>query len=79
MVADFFTKVLQGSLFRKLRDMILNIKTEDGPGSMDPTAEPMQRDHRSVLKGVPTVEVRTWAQIANGSGSTDATETTCSL
>jgi hypothetical protein len=67
MVADFFTKPLQGSLFRKLRDMILNIKAVDGPASMGPTTEHVQRDHRSVLEGVPTVEVRTWAQIANGS------------
>jgi hypothetical protein len=45
MVADFCTKPLQGSLFRRLRDMILNIKPDDSPASM----EPMQLDHRSVL------------------------------
>ena len=36
MIADFFTKPLQGSAFRKLRTMILNTKDED-------------QDHRSVL------------------------------
>jgi Reverse transcriptase (RNA-dependent DNA polymerase)/Zinc knuckle len=40
MVADFFTKPLQGSLFKKFRDQIMNV---------DPTANSMQ-DHRSVLR-----------------------------
>jgi hypothetical protein len=41
MVADFFTKALQGSLFKKFRDLIMNIKA-------DPTdAHPS--DRRSVL------------------------------
>ena len=70
MVADFCTKPLQGSLFRRLRDMILNIKPDDGPASMDP----MELDHRSVL-GVepaepsvpgPLHEGRTSAQVATG-------------
>jgi hypothetical protein len=29
MIADYFTKALQGSLFRKLRDSILGIKPAD--------------------------------------------------
>ena len=45
MMADFFTKPLQGALFRKLRDAILNIRNEDGPGSMLPDPQV----HRSVL------------------------------
>ena len=32
MVADFFTKLLQGSLFRRLRDIILNI--DSGPSKI---------------------------------------------
>jgi hypothetical protein len=36
MVADFFTKPLQGSLFRYLRDLIMNIPREDGPASIVP-------------------------------------------
>ena len=36
MVADFFTKALQGSLFRYLRDIIMNIPKEDGPASIVP-------------------------------------------
>jgi hypothetical protein len=65
MVADFYTKPLQGSLFRRLRDMILNIKPDDGPASM----EPIQLDHRSVLGMEPTepsADGRTWAQVATG-------------
>ena len=42
MVADYFTKPLQGSLFRKMRNAIMNI--EGGSDSMQP------RNHRSVLK-----------------------------
>ena len=40
MVADFFTKPLQGSIFKKFRDQIMNIA---------PTADSPQ-DHRSVLE-----------------------------
>ena len=40
MVADFFTKPLQGSQFYKLRDLIKNI---------DPTSKYLS-DHRSVLE-----------------------------
>jgi hypothetical protein len=70
MVADFCTKPLQGTLFRRLRDMILNIKPDDGPASMNTT----ELAHRSVL-GVepaepsvpgPSSEGRTWAQVATG-------------
>jgi hypothetical protein len=31
MIGDFFTKALQGSLFKKFRNLILNIKDEDMP------------------------------------------------
>ena len=41
MVGDFFTKPLQGGLFTKFRDRILNIQT-------DPPTVPIE-DHRSVL------------------------------
>jgi hypothetical protein len=40
MIADFFTKPLQGSLFRKFRDLIMNV---------DPAVDNAQ-DHRSVLE-----------------------------
>ena len=39
MLADFFTKPTQGTLFKKLRDRIMNI---------DPSS-PHHLDHRSVL------------------------------
>jgi hypothetical protein len=42
MVADFFTKPLQGSVFKKFRDEIMNIQG-------DPAADSHQ-DHRSVLE-----------------------------
>ena len=47
MIADFFTKPLQGSLFRKFHHWILNM--DDAP-----LADHLQ-DHRSVLgiQGVP--------------------------
>ena len=41
MVADYFTKPLQGSLFKKMRNLIMNI---------DPS-EATRWDHRSVLGG----------------------------
>jgi hypothetical protein len=41
MLGDFFTKPLQGSLFRKFRNLILNINP-------DPVST-MRKDHRSVL------------------------------
>jgi hypothetical protein len=41
MLADFFTKPLQGSIFRKFRDIILNIQG-------DPVTT-TREDHRSVL------------------------------
>ena len=34
MVADYFTKPLQGSLFRKMRDTIMNVSASGGPASM---------------------------------------------
>ena len=44
MVADFYTKPLQGSLFRRLRDIIMNVSTNDSNDE-----EPHQ-NHRSVLE-----------------------------
>ena len=44
MIADFFTKPLQGRLFYQLRDLIMNIAPHDKHHS----------SHRSVLKDVPS-------------------------
>ena len=55
MVADFFTKPLQGALFRSLRDIILNIDS-------GPSTSTQSRDHRSVLNEF-TDGGQTWAQI----------------
>ena len=63
MVADHFTKPLQGALFRQLRDAILNIAPEDGPASVLPDSQV----HRSVLgdnKVQGTQHKRTWAEVA---------------
>ena len=58
MVANYLTKSLQGSLFRKLRDFILNVKHEDGPASIiEPdTTGPQKR----VGDGV---KVSAWADV----------------
>ena len=45
MVADFFTKPLQGAAFATFRDFILNV---------DPAVDHITEDHRSVLKDVKT-------------------------
>ena len=55
MVADFFTKLLQGSLFRRLRDIILNIDS-------GPSTSTKSRYHRSVLNEF-TDGGQTWAQV----------------
>ena len=47
MVSDYFTKPLQGALFRKMRDLIMNI---------DPDAA-NRWDHRSVLGDETSIEV----------------------
>jgi len=36
MVADYFTKPLQGTLFRRLRDIIMNVPQSAGPASIQP-------------------------------------------
>jgi len=46
MIADFFTKPLQGTLFKKFRDMIMNVAPEPSQVS----------DHRSVLEKVEITE-----------------------
>ena len=53
MIADFFTKPLQGSLFKKFRDQIMNV---------DPTADSLQ-DHRSVLG-----KAEEWTLVCRGRG-----------
>ena len=42
MIGDFFTKALQGSLFRRLRDFILNLDVRYGPASMQQEASPQE-------------------------------------
>ena len=59
MVADYFTKPLQGSLFKKMRDFILN--TDAGPPSIDNAIV----DRRSVLDTED--EGQTWAEVVRGS------------
>ena len=77
MVADFFTKPLQGALFWCMRNAILNIPDEDDPGLLraSPSTKTLNGgpetgttptwDHRSVLKH--TVGGRTYASVAKGS------------
>ena len=65
MIADYFTKPMQGALFRTMQDAILSIDATDGPASMYPTLQA----HRSVLN--KTVEGQTWAQVVAGSSPSD--------
>ena len=53
MVGDYFTKPLQGSLFKKFRDQIMNIQDErkKGTNNEDPAVGP-----RSVLRKVIRIE-----------------------
>ena len=55
MVADLFTKPLQGALFRRLRDIILNIDS-------GPSTSTQSRDHMSVLNEF-TDGGQTWEQV----------------
>jgi hypothetical protein len=59
MVADFFTKPLQGSTFQKLRDMIMNVDHARDSG----------QDHRSVLENendVSANESLQWKLVTRG-------------
>jgi len=73
MIADYFTKPLQGALFRRLRDAILNIPQKDGSASMENVDTPTLPDPRSVLKGSGTVEGQTWAQVVAGNSLQNST------
>jgi len=42
MVADFFTKPLQGSQFRKLREYIMNEPVKEVGSTVDPSCEPQE-------------------------------------
>lgn len=66
MIADFFTKPLQGSLFKKVRDQIMNI-------TVDPTTDSLH-DHRSVVGKVARrrTQCRQWMDFRRQS-STDST------
>jgi hypothetical protein len=70
MIADFFTKPLQGSLFRRLRDFILNIQS--GPTSTG------TRDHRSVLADDGQTESST-ASDSENSDSTNPNSLPCHI
>ena len=50
MIANYFTKPLQGALFRRLRDAIHNIPHKDGPASMENNDASTLQDHRSVFE-----------------------------
>jgi hypothetical protein len=61
-VANYFTKPLQGSLFRKMRDTIMNVSASGGPASMQ-----LPRP-RSVLDGKESdgTSKRTYASVVSG-------------
>ena len=62
MVADYFTKPLQGSLFRKMRDTIMNVSASGGPASMQ---LPVPRSVLDVKEPDGTSE-RTYASVVSG-------------
>jgi hypothetical protein len=55
MVSDYFTKPLQGALFRKMRNLIMNI---------DPDAT-SRWDHRSVMDGVEIDSLDRWIPVTS--------------
>ena len=61
MVADYFTKPLQASLFKKFRDQIMNIQDarEKGTNNEDPAIGP-----RSVLRKVVRIEPNVFERLA---------------
>ena len=65
MVADYFTKPLQGSLFRKFRDFIMNGE----PSSIERHREACLEDRRSVLEQAPIpnerLEGQTWTVVGH--------------
>jgi len=67
MIADYFTKPLQGALFRRLRDAVLNIPQKHGPASVENTDASTLQCRRSVLKNSGPVEGQTWSQVVAGS------------
>ena len=66
MIEDYFTKPLQGSLFKRFRDIIMNV-----PGSK------MLQDHRSVLKHEVTQGVlnNAFTSVSTNGDSSCSTET----
>jgi hypothetical protein len=54
-VSDYFTKPLQGALFRKMRNLIMNI---------DPDAT-SRWDHRSVMDGVEIDPLDRWIPVTS--------------
>ena len=56
MLADFFTKPLQGSLFRKFRSVLLG---DAHTGSLSVPFTPSKNEERVVSKRDPSIEVST--------------------
>jgi hypothetical protein len=50
MIADFFTKPLQGTAFTDFRDFIMNVKQGLVVMAADPNTSTVSLDHRSVLE-----------------------------
>ena len=50
MIADFFTKPLQGALFRKFRDIILGYKHIDELNTIDEKPSSEERVEKNISK-----------------------------
>ena len=78
MIGDFFTKPLQGSLFRKFRDIILNT-TSDNDDNNGNNSNDNSRSVLDVLAGTSRKEGQTapsqphvsWADIVKNEGKND--------
>ena len=68
MVADYFSKPLQGRLFRKLRNKIMNCEGDDPASWLLPS--PSDQDHRSVLGDKDLNELADQDQAGQASGKT---------
>ncbi len=54
MTADFFTKPLQGALFRKFRDLIMGVMAQPEPGPGKPSGVKKEKSPKTVKLGKRT-------------------------
>jgi hypothetical protein len=68
MIADYFTKTLQGSAFRQFRDQILNIDGAPiliGAALIGAPSLTNGKDHRSVLDDSKNTNMHDWTKVVH--------------